>query len=294
MADAVLKRNSEHAAPLDTHCDPGYRTARTRQARDQERPTRPRPARPGRESDDIYPSDEYLVRYQVAGVKTDKDGKADLEVTVRLTNPAGKAVLEPKPASKKFDLSQGGDVVQTYGFITVNEKATPGEYKLTVTVRDKLSNETASFDRKLTLKPAPFQIIAPRFYLNAEGTVPAGTTLMVGQTLYYRFRVVGFDTTDRRVGLVMRGPGGCRRQGHRGQAAGAARRHHGPGQSRRTAGDVCRLGRDAPAGRLQAPHRRRGHDRQKNDHVRDADQGSGAVAVSFTHTRERSRHGEQY
>jgi len=162
------------------------------------------PLGPARESDDVFPFDEYLVRYQVAGVKTDKDGRADLEMTVKLTNAAGKAVLEPKPASKKFDLSQGGDVVQTFGFITINEKAAPGDYKLTVSVRDKHSNETTSFDRKITLKPAPFQIIAPRFFLEAEGNVPAGTTLLVGQTLHYRFRVVGFDTSQRRVGLVMR------------------------------------------------------------------------------------------
>src|SRR5262245_51595359 len=95
------------------------------------------PLGPARTSDDVYPLDEYLGRYQVAGVKVNADGKAELEVTVRLTNPDGKAVYETKPTLRKFEMSLGGDVVQTFGFVTFPEKAPPGEYKLTVTVRDK-------------------------------------------------------------------------------------------------------------------------------------------------------------
>src|SRR5262245_42675828 len=105
------------------------------------------PLGPARTSDGVYPLDEYLVRYQVAGVKANADGRAELEVSVRLTNPDGKAVYETKPTARKFELSLGGDVVPTYGFVTFSEKAPPGEYKLTVTVRDKGSNETTSFDR---------------------------------------------------------------------------------------------------------------------------------------------------
>ena len=41
------------------------------------------PLGPARTSDDVYPLDEYGVRYQIAGVKADMDGKADLEVGVR-------------------------------------------------------------------------------------------------------------------------------------------------------------------------------------------------------------------
>jgi hypothetical protein len=162
------------------------------------------PLGPARTSDDVYPLDEYLVRYQVAGVKANADGKAELEVSVRLTNADGKVVYETKPTTRKFDLSLGGDVVQTYGFVTFSEKAPPGEYKLTVTVRDKVSNESASFDRKITCKPASFQIIVPRFYHDSDASVPAGTTLLVGETLHYRFRVIGFDTSQKRVGLIMR------------------------------------------------------------------------------------------
>jgi hypothetical protein len=162
------------------------------------------PLGPARASDDVYPLDEYGVRYQVAGIKPDKDGKADLEIDVRLTNAQGKAVYDPKPAGRRFELSLGGNTVQTFGFVTFPEKATPGEYKLAVSVRDKTSGESTSFERKVTLKPTEFRIVALRFTHDAEGKIPAGTTLLAGDTLHYQFKAIGFDRSLKRVALLMK------------------------------------------------------------------------------------------
>jgi hypothetical protein len=162
------------------------------------------PLGPARANDDVYPLDEYHVRYQLAGVKPDKDGKADLEIGVRLTNADGKAVYDPKPTARQLALSLGGDAVQTAGFVTFLEKAPPGEYKLTVSIKDRTSGETAGFERKLTLKPVAFQIVALRFFHDAEAKLPSSTTLAAGETLHYQFRAIGFDTRPKRVGLVMR------------------------------------------------------------------------------------------
>ena len=123
---------------------------------------------------------------------------------VRLTNAEGRAVYEVKPAARKFDMTLGGDAVQAFGFVTFPEKAAPGEYKLAVNVRDRTSGETTGFERKLTLKPAEFRIVALRFAHDAEGKVPAGTTLVAGDTLHYQFRAIGFDRSQKRVSLVMR------------------------------------------------------------------------------------------
>jgi hypothetical protein len=162
------------------------------------------PLGPARTSDDVYPLDEYLVRYTVAGVKPDKDGKADLEVGVRLTNKDGKAVYDPKPAARRLDLSLGGDSVQTFGFVTFSERAPAGKYTLTVNVRDRTSGETTKFERELTLKEMSFQIVALRFSHDADGKVPAGTTLLAGGTLHYQFKAIGFDRSTKKVSLTMR------------------------------------------------------------------------------------------
>ncbi|MSR54703.1 MAG: hypothetical protein EXS09_15660 [Gemmataceae bacterium] len=159
---------------------------------------------PPRTSDDVVPLDEYLVRYQVAGIKPDKDGKADLEITATLSGPDGKAVVPGRktpPAPRP--LSLGGDVVQTFGSFTFPEKAPLGAYKLTVAVRDRTSDETTSFERKITCKAPNFQIIVPRFFHDSEGKVPAGTTGLVGETLHYSFRVLGYDKSQKKVALIM-------------------------------------------------------------------------------------------
>src|SRR5262245_5592595 len=158
---------------------------------------------PARASDDVFPLDEYFVRFQVVGVKPDKDGKTDLEVAVRLTNADGKAVVDTKGRVER-PMSLGGEVFQTFARVTFGEKAPPGEYKLSVVVRDRVGSESASFERKLTCKPPTYQILVPRFSFDAEGKEPAGTALLVGQTVHYQCKVVGFDKSQKKVGLLMR------------------------------------------------------------------------------------------
>jgi hypothetical protein len=164
------------------------------------------PLGPARDNDDVYPLDEYLVRYQVTGIKPDKDGRADLEIAAKLTGPDGKVVFDRKTPPAPRPLSLGGDTVQTFGSFSFPEpeKAPPGEYKLAVTVRDRTSGESAGFERKLALKPVEFRIVALGFFHDPDRKVPAGTTLPAGHTLHYQFKVIGYDTSRKRVGLVMR------------------------------------------------------------------------------------------
>lgn len=158
---------------------------------------------PARANDDVYPLDEYLVRYQVSGVKVDAEGKVDLEVGARLTNSEGKTLLDTKGTVQRA-LLLGGNVVQTFGLITFPEKAPPGAYKLTITVRDRLAAESASFERQLNCKATTFQLLMPRFTRDADGKVPAGTTAFVGESITFKCRVVGFDRSQKKVALVMK------------------------------------------------------------------------------------------
>ena len=159
---------------------------------------------PARANDDVFPLDEYFVRYQVNGIKPNADGKAELEIQVKLVGPDGKTLFERKTPPTPRPLSLGGDSLQSFGSFTFPEKAPSGEYKLTVTVRDATANETTSFERKLTCKPSSFQILMPRFFRDAEGKVAAGTTGLVGETLHYTLKVVGYDKSQKKVALLMR------------------------------------------------------------------------------------------
>jgi hypothetical protein len=159
---------------------------------------------PARANDDVFPLDEYFVRYQVTGIKANADGKAELEVHAKLVGPDGKTLFDRKTPPTPRPLSLGGDSLQSFGSFTFPEKAPSGEYMLTLTVRDVTSKETTSFERKITCKPTSFQILMPRFFHDADGKFPAGTTGLVGETLHYTIKVVGYDRSQKKVALLMR------------------------------------------------------------------------------------------
>jgi hypothetical protein len=155
---------------------------------------------PERKSLEVYPLDELYFRYQVTGVKVDSDGKPDVEVTMRLVNPFGKTVFEEKPTMRK-ELSLGGNTFPAFATLKVPtaQKAPVGEYTFSVQVRDKLSSETASWERKLTVKPVSFQIVDQRFWRDAEAKIPASAGGMVGESVHFKLRVIGFDKSKKKV-----------------------------------------------------------------------------------------------
>jgi len=155
---------------------------------------------PERKSLEVYPLDELFFRYQVAGVKVDADGKPDVEVIMRLVNPNGKTVFEEKPTVRK-ELSLGGNTFPAFAMLKVPsaQKAPVGEYTFSVQVRDKLTSETASWERKLTVKPVSFQIVDQRFWHDADAKIPASVGGLVGESVYFKLRVIGFDKSKKKV-----------------------------------------------------------------------------------------------
>ena len=143
----------------------------------------------------MYPLDEVYFRYQVTGVKVDAEGKVDVETTMRLVNPNGKMVVEEKPPVER-QLSLGGNTYTSGARLVVPaaEKAPPGEYSMSVQVRDKLGMETASFERKFTIKATTFQIIVPRFYHDADSKIPAPVGGLIGAQLWRAFHTAAFAT----------------------------------------------------------------------------------------------------
>jgi hypothetical protein len=152
---------------------------------------------PERRAVDFYPHDEVFFRFRATGLKLDKDGQPKAEMSVSLTDAKGKEMLptaaEKYPLAGTTDL--GGD--STFGFATVrlDEKVAPGEFTLTVTVKDLLSKEEASFRRKLNYKKPEFAVVTPRFFYDPEGTTPAPIGGFLGQRLFYGFYVIGFEGT---------------------------------------------------------------------------------------------------
>jgi hypothetical protein len=148
---------------------------------------------PERKNLECLPGDQVFFRFMVNGVKLDADGKMDATVTVHLADADNKQLLDSKGPLQGV-LALGGSSLLSDASVNFGDNIPAGDYTLTVTVKDTLSKETASFTRKLTVRPMEFGIVAPRLSYDAEGKVPASPGGLVGQVLHYRFKLIGFDT----------------------------------------------------------------------------------------------------
>jgi hypothetical protein len=154
------------------------------------------PLGPERKSLDLYPYDELLFRFTVTGAKADAEGKVEGSVQLQLLDANGR-MLGEKQDSAKGILALGGS---SYPFLVrLPIQTPPGKYTVKITVRDDKSKESASFQRQVTVKALDFKIVGIQFSHDPEGKIeaPAGGTL--GETLYFAYRVVGYDRSKDRI-----------------------------------------------------------------------------------------------
>jgi hypothetical protein len=156
------------------------------------------PVGPERKSLEYYPDDEILLRYLLTGVKTTDKGEVDIDITIRVWDAEGNLLVE-KTNPIKGVAALGGDCVPGSAHVILNDSIKPGKYRLQVKAKDNSSGEKAAFEREVTLKEATFTSVSQRFFLDAEGKVPSGVSGIVGQAIYYRLGVIGFDRSKGRI-----------------------------------------------------------------------------------------------
>jgi hypothetical protein len=160
------------------------------------------PVGPERDSLDVYPADEIFFRFTVGGVKADAEGRAEVNIAMKLTNADGDLLLAQENPLR-VPLSLGGDSFPSNTRIALGDQTAPGEYTLTVTVVDKLSQEKVSFQRKIVCKPVTFALVAAEFFYDMDGKMPAPAGGVVGQVIHFRSRVIGFDKSNDKIDTTM-------------------------------------------------------------------------------------------
>lgn len=160
------------------------------------------PLGPERPNLDYHHLDHVCFRFTVTGARPDDEGIANVHIVTKLTalRPAtqpppptwvaGKCVGNSERACAAL-LQFGPSFAEAVCF-TLPKLLDPGEYTLTVSVRDDhTKGETASFERRLILLPEEFAICSPEFYYDADGQVEAPFGGMVGQKLHFQFNIIG-------------------------------------------------------------------------------------------------------
>jgi hypothetical protein len=158
---------------------------------------------PERPSLDFYHGDEVFFRYLITGVQRNADGGAKVEVTILLNGPDGKAMVKQTAPAGESVLALGGDILPGSAFVRLPDDIDPGTYTMVIRVTDQLSSRSAQFQRRFTVKPAAFAVIMPRFFYDREGKVPAPAGGVVGQALYFRLNLIGFERSQGKIDAAM-------------------------------------------------------------------------------------------
>lgn len=149
-----------------------------------------------------YQGDEVFVRFLVNGVQVNKAGEADVLMALVVTDASGAKIVDSE-SRMNAALALGGGSFPGEARVDLGPQMAPGEYTLTVRIKDRVSKATTSFERRFTCKAPEFAIAGVRFFHDAEGQAPAAFGGVRGQTLHFRNHAIGFDRSKGEIDLVM-------------------------------------------------------------------------------------------
>ena len=156
---------------------------------------------PERRSLEVVPGDEIFFRYTISGLRTDEAGRAEGELRLQVTGADDTVLIDSKEAVGGL-LALGGQTLPGTARVAFGPDTPAGDYRLRVSISDKQSAHSASFERKLTCTKPAFALVQLRFSQDEEGKIASVVGGTLGQTLYIHCKAVGFARTEAKPGVV--------------------------------------------------------------------------------------------
>jgi hypothetical protein len=154
---------------------------------------------PAREIGAVLPYDNVDFRGRLEGCQVDDEGRAQVAVTLEVKNEQGEVLLREQ-STRTDTIGRDGPLPF---YVSVVAPETPGRYETKVTFEDQLSQQQAVLAKTFQVKPMEFAAVAPQFYRDREGKIPAPAGGKVGETLFFEIRAIGFDRTQGRIETAM-------------------------------------------------------------------------------------------
>jgi hypothetical protein len=146
----------------------------------------------------LLPGDTYFLSFDINGLKVDKAGKVAYSMGMEVTNSKGKVIYGREPQKLEQFISLGGSRMPVFTWVDANINQEPGEYTITVSVADRVTNKRQSLTRKFETLPKDFGLVRLMTTYDPDGHQSAPPMGVAGQRLYINFFAVGFERDPKR------------------------------------------------------------------------------------------------
>jgi hypothetical protein len=139
----------------------------------------------------LLPGDQFVVAFDMEGIKVDSAGKVLYSTAVELTDNKGKVLFKQEPHDLETVAALGGSSIPGMVVLDVGLDQAPGEYAVKVNVTDRASKRTASLSRTFQVLPAAFGIVRLTTTADPDGLAPI-SLFQTGGSLWINTGVVNF------------------------------------------------------------------------------------------------------
>ncbi len=139
----------------------------------------------------FLPGDNFVLSFDIEGLKADDSGKVLYSVAMEVTDAAGKVQLKQEPRELEANNSLGGTTLQGFASIQIGLDQPPGVYTAKVMATDRATRATGTLTRTYEVLPKAFGLVHVHTTYDAEGKISA-PFVGEGQILFINFRAVGF------------------------------------------------------------------------------------------------------
>jgi hypothetical protein len=146
---------------------------------------------PTRPDTRYLPGDLFFMVFDIEGLRSDAQGKVQYSIGMIVTDSNGKISFENKPEARENVIPLGASKWPAMANVIIGPDM-KGVYTCSVTVTDRVTNETKRIERNFEVGEPSFGIVAFRMTYDLDDSVPAPLHGVPGQTLVMQFMTIGF------------------------------------------------------------------------------------------------------
>lgn len=140
----------------------------------------------------LIPGDALFVSFDIENLKVGEAGLVQYSIGMKVTNEKGEQLFGREPQDQEAYNSLGGNRIPGFAATDIGTDTPPGQYTLTVTVKDRAAKTSKELTKKFEVVPPTFGLVRLSMSYDREGKVPAPPVAVPGQLMLVNCFSAGF------------------------------------------------------------------------------------------------------